>query len=112
MKSTVGVKVALCVAALIALALSVNALVTPAMGQTQAAADKAYLKGSLTGVAPGTEMPIKVDLTAEESWTASPDKEYYTVDPSVQYSDLTTKFKQLRVKGHILIEGKVRAERR
>jgi hypothetical protein len=64
---------------------------------------RAFVESSRRAQPPETRAAAKVDLSAAETETMNPDKHEYTVDPSVEYSDLTIRLRPFtQLKGKIL----------
>lgn len=64
---------------------------------------RAFVESSRRAQPPETRAAAKVDLSAAETETMNPDKHQYTVDPSVEYSDLTIRLRPFtQLKGKIL----------
>ena len=64
---------------------------------------RAFVESSRRAQPPETRAAAKVDLSAAETETMNPDKHQYTVDPSVEYGDLTIRLRPFtQLKGKIL----------
>jgi hypothetical protein len=70
---------------------------------TPEASLRALVESSRRAQPPETRAASVIDLHAGEEETTNPDKHTYTVDPSVEYADLTIKLRPyIRLKGKIL----------
>jgi len=70
---------------------------------TPEASIRALIESSRRAQPPATRAASVIDLHAGEEETTTPDKHTYTVDPSVEYADLTIKLRPYtQLKGKIL----------
>ena len=103
MRSSTGIKILVGVLTLISIVLAVELYRTKTIDQTPK-----QFAGVLTSEPPGTQLPVKIQITAEESVVMDKDtnRETHTIDPSVEYAELSFKLKGLTVQGQVLT-GKV-----
>jgi hypothetical protein len=99
MRSSTGMKIFVGVLALISIVLAVELYQT----KTAAQIPKEFT-GVLTSEPPETQFPVRIQISAAEHVLMEKDtrKETHTVDPSVEYADLSLTLKGLGVQGQVL----------
>lgn len=97
MNSPLGMKVLVGVLALISIVLAWNLYRTKPVARVPM-----EFEGVLTSEPPGTQTPIRIRISEDNPYTTGPDRETATVDPSIQYKELTWRVNGIAVQGQIL----------
>jgi hypothetical protein len=100
MNSSLGMKVLVGVLLLAVVVLSWNLYKVKNVSQVPR-----QFQGVLTSNPPGTQIPIKLSISDAQESTTSPNRETYTVDPSIEYKEINYSFEGAAVQGQVLLRG-------